>query len=71
MIYVFKTSVKSEKDIQQLKPYLNRMLSSAIWNFDLEDNDRIFRVDTSVYPQNTIIQLLLDKGFDCEELNDL
>ena len=71
MIYVFKTSVKSKKDIQELKPHLNRILSSAAWNFDLEDCDCIFRVDTSVYPQDTIIKLLLDKGFDCEELHDL
>lgn len=68
MIYIFKTSVKLQKEVSQLKPYLNGLLKQDKWNFDLEDCDKILRIDTSTKTTETIIKLLKDKGFECEEL---
>jgi len=70
MIAVFKTSVKSKKDIQILKPHLNKILQQATWNFDLEDCDNILRIDSLIEKPASIIKLLHDIGFDCEELPD-
>ncbi len=70
MIYVFKTSVRTKKAVQQLKPYLNKLLQQLNWNFDLEDCDKILRLDTSPELSASVIQLLQDKGFDCRELED-
>jgi hypothetical protein len=70
MIYVFITSVKTKQEVGQLKPYLNDLLKQAKWNFDLEDCDKILRIDIETEITQSIINLLKDKGFYCEELVD-
>jgi len=69
MIYVFKTSVFAEDDIELLKPTLEE-LPHTRWNFDLEDCDNILRIDAPTEISEIVIKLLHDKGFDCEELTD-
>lgn len=68
MIYVFKTSVETEKDILILEYDLNEHCTLGRWNFDLQDCDRILRIDTLKENPQSIIGLLQDKGFHCEEL---
>ena len=46
MIFVFKTSVKTTMQIKKLKPHIDKILPTAKWNFDLEDCDKILRVDS-------------------------
>ncbi len=70
MIYVFMTSVKTEQEVGLLKPHLNDLLKQTKWNFDLDDCDRILRIDSETGITQTVIKLLHDKGFDCEELVD-
>lgn len=68
MIYVFKTSVETEQDIFELKPRLDSLVPQAKWNFDLDDCDRILRIDSEMENTDAVIELLLDTGYDCEEL---
>jgi hypothetical protein len=68
MIYVFKTSVETEKDICELKPGLDKLLPQAKWNFDLDDCDRILRIDSQEENIHTVIELLKNTGYECEEL---
>ncbi len=68
MIYIFATSVQTDQDIEELKPYLNEKLPDAKWNFDIEDCDNIFRVDTPTLRAESIVRLLSDAGYHCEEL---
>lgn len=70
MVYVFKTSVKTQKIISQLIPELNRLLPNTKWNFDLEDCDNILRVENTAVVPEIIITFLQNKGFHCEELTD-
>src|SRR5690606_17887741 len=44
MIYVFKTSVFAEDDMELLKPTLEE-LPHTRWKFDLEDCDNILSID--------------------------
>lgn len=71
MISIFKTSVKTEKDILKLKPYLNELLSLTNWNFDLEDCDNIFRIESD---DDNILEdirkIFQTVGYNCEELLD-
>ncbi len=69
MIYVFKTSVQTENEVRLLKPHLDRALAKIDWNFDLEDCDRILRADTPLENPERIVEILKQKGFECEELN--
>jgi hypothetical protein len=70
MIYVFKTSVNTKRTVQQLRPYLNRILKQISWNFDLEDRDKILRLDACATCSAKVVRLLLGKGFQCSELED-
>jgi hypothetical protein len=66
MIYVFKTSVKNKKQIRQLSP--NNLLQQSKWNFDLEDCDKILRIDSEENIGLKITGLLSIHKFYCQEL---
>jgi hypothetical protein len=69
MIYVFKTSVKSKIQSKKLRPHIDTLLPGAKWNFDLQDIDKILRIDCE---ENIVIQitdLLKGHNFLCEELS--
>lgn len=68
MIFVFKTSVKTKRQVKNLKPHIDKKLPSAKWNFDLEDIDKILRVDSEENIAFKIIDLLNVHKFYCEEL---
>lgn len=68
MIYVFKTSVKTKNQVKKLQPHINKILSTKKWNFDLEDCDKILRIDSEENIVLKIIDLLNIHKFNCEEL---
>jgi hypothetical protein len=70
MIHVFKTSVISEKQVRQVEPFLKTLMSNEEWNFDLEDCDKILRVETEKVTHETVIALLKSQGFECTELSE-
>ncbi len=70
MIYVFKTSVKLKSDVKKLTGQLNEHLTDGTWNFDLDDCDKILRIDTKLNNTAKTIQILKENGFECEELPD-
>lgn len=68
MIFVFKTSVKTKHQVAKLKPHINRILTSEKWNFDLDDCDKILRIESD---KNTVLKitgLLNINKFYCKEL---
>jgi hypothetical protein len=68
MIYVFKTSVKTKKSARQASAFLDGFLPQARWNFDLEDADRILRIESKSNITEGVIKGLNGLGFDCQEL---
>ncbi len=68
MIYVFKTSVKTNMQIKKIKPHVDNILPNAKWNFDLEDIDKILRIDSEENVVLEIIDLLNIHNYSCEEL---
>lgn len=68
MIYVFKTSVRTKNQVKQLKPHINKVISNEKWNFDLQDCDRILRIDSEENIVFTIANLLKTHRYYCEEL---
>jgi hypothetical protein len=68
MIFVFKTSVKTKIQAKQLKQHIDEILPKAKYNFDLEDCDRILRIESEENIVLRIIDLLRIHKFSCEEL---
>ena len=67
-IGVFKTNVQYRRQVRQLQPVLNSTAKVLKWNFDLGDCDKILRVESRVNIAGDIIDMLLNNGFNCEEL---
>lgn len=67
MISVFKTSVKYKKDIIRIKKSF-KSSKDFIIHFDLEDCDKILRVEGDSYIIDEVIQKVQALGFNCEEL---
>ena len=68
MIFVFKTSVKTKMQVKKLKPHIDKRLPKAKWNFDLNDIDKILRIDSEENIVLPITDLLAIHNYSCEEL---
>lgn len=68
MIHVFKTSVKNKAQIKKLKPALDSSFQDIKWNFDLEDCDKILRIESKKNICKKVVNLLRSYHFDCIEL---
>jgi len=70
MIEVFKTNVQWQKDAQQIVTNLSEQLKNTKINFDMEDCDKILRIEgTDKYKNSHIIKYLTQLGFLCEILD--
>ena len=72
MVEIFKTNFKSKKKAKQVISMLEHEFPDCIINFDLEDCDKILRIETSkeAIDCKKVIQLINDFGFNIEVLSD-
>lgn len=68
MIEVFKTTVLEKRDSLHLIEKLSAVLPGACIHFDLEDCDKVLRIETEVIHVAPIIELLNAHGFACDIL---
>lgn len=69
MVEVFKTNVEKVELAEELKSALNVRFPFSKINFDLEDCDKILRVEGHAICIPTILELMKAKGVVCEVLN--
>ncbi|RAW02113.1 hypothetical protein DQQ10_06080 [Pseudochryseolinea flava] len=68
MIYVFKTSVNTREEVKLLSTDLNELVQHG-WNIDLDDCDKVLRIDCNAETSDGVVELLHRRGFDCVELS--
>lgn len=68
MISVYKTNIENNSHIKILSKELDELIGSLKWNFDLEDCDRILRVETKRNISTEITKILKSNGFEVIEL---
>lgn len=68
IVSVYKTNVTTKTKLRKAKPVLNRILLNSKWNFDLEDCDKILRVENQESLSCLLIAELSKIGIHCEEL---
>lgn len=68
MIEVFKTNVKSKTSAKKICSDLIAILPDSKINFDLEDCDKILRIESSLISSCKIIDVLKNRGFLCKVL---
>jgi len=70
MVEVFKTNVQHRELADQLVSVLHGRIDFCKINFDLEDCDKILRVEGKQICVETIIEILNTHGLQCEVLTD-
>jgi hypothetical protein len=68
MVEVFKTNVQAHEQSNILLQKLSDLLPGSRINFDLDDCDKILRVEAESICHTTIITLLKSHGFSAEVL---
>jgi hypothetical protein len=68
MVLVFKTNINSSHAAVELLNGLNEVAGNGSWNFDLEDCDRILRIETDIDLSLSVSAMLAKHGVKCELL---
>ncbi|WP_026995518.1 hypothetical protein [Flectobacillus major] len=68
-IFIFKTNINSIHQATLVYQALNLPEYIRV-NIDLDDCDKILRVESTHSDSQSIIQTILSLGFTCEELSD-
>ena len=72
MIEVFKTNVHDKVTAEHIIETISLQFPEVFINFDLEDHDRILRIESEgdALPVGDVITLMNTKGYECEVLED-
>jgi hypothetical protein len=70
MVFVFKTNIANQWQKEGISKLLKRQFSYLPLEFDLEDCDKVLRIESSFEVTQQVIQLMQENGYDCEELID-
>jgi hypothetical protein len=69
MIEIFKTNVETADDACTIVQQLLVHFPGSRINFDLQDCDRILRVEGKTFSVDQVMMLVCQNGFNCEILN--
>ena len=67
-VLVFKTNVRNKKHVTEIAIRLEQFPDINRWNFDLQDKDKILRIETLDLSPKIIETTLHQAGYYCEEL---
>lgn len=67
-VIVYKTNINHPADIERVKPYFNGQPDILKWNVDIEDEDRVLRVEAESNISGKIEHLIQRAGYHCAEL---
>ena len=69
-ILVFKTNICFAGDVAKVAECLQAFSEIIHWNVDLEDIDKVLRIETISLTPTSIILKINECGFACDELPD-
>ncbi|HQT92949.1 MAG TPA: hypothetical protein PL001_13085 [Candidatus Kryptobacter bacterium] len=70
VLFIFRTNINEKPDYLRVKDSLLKRPGVRGCTIDLEDCDRVLRVECENIPVATIVQEVARQGFLCEELAD-
>jgi hypothetical protein len=70
MVEIFKTDVRKPVQAKSLVSFLRQHLPGSKINVDLDDCDKVLRVEGLNFQVEKIIVLVREKGFECKVLDD-
>ena len=69
-ILVFKTNIEDSRQVKYLSPHLKALDGIIKWNVDLNDCDKVLRVETEQLQPFAVVNVLANAGYYCAELQD-
>lgn len=70
-LFILKTNIKNKRKASSIAPILENMNTVLDWNIDLQDIDKVLRIEAKeTVKESEIINLIRTQGFYCETLND-
>lgn len=69
-VLVFKTNILVEDEVSLVKQFLCALSPILDCNVDLDDCDKVLRIESSGITPHQIIDQVTMLGFHCEELQD-
>jgi len=68
-VLVFKTNLRYKKQVNELSMHMNNLQGVLRWNVDLDDSDKILRIEANEQccPRK-VEDTLVQAGYFCEEL---
>lgn len=69
-ILVFKTNIRNKRQVNIIKPFLKNIEDIREWNVDLQDIDKILRIESIKTSAKDIESIITKAGFECQELID-
>ena len=68
MVEVYKTNVRHKRQAKKILNVLSEQFPMFSINFDLEDCDKILRVEGKNIPQKKIVRTVTENGYQCTVL---
>ncbi|MEH6308365.1 hypothetical protein RYH73_22100 [Olivibacter sp. CPCC 100613] len=68
LISVFKTDVSNKKDAEHLIKLLKKQFPEGNFHFDLDDTDKVFRIEYTRDIIGDVLKMFKIKRFTCETL---
>jgi len=70
-LLIFRTDIESKKSVKAIRSLFNDHSNIINWSIDLEDVDKVLRVEAiESLNENDISKLIGLNGFSCEPLPD-
>ncbi|MCR9173565.1 MAG: hypothetical protein NXI10_13775 [bacterium] len=69
-IHIFRTVAPNDDCISQLSEVMSEHPEISRWHLDLEDIDKVLKVETDSLSEASIISLARDSNIVCESLPD-
>ncbi|OQP51149.1 hypothetical protein A4H97_02820 [Niastella yeongjuensis] len=68
-VLVFKTNLRFKAQINAVTPHINNLQGISRWNVDLDDSDKILRIESVDLCPRSVEDTLQRAGYFCEELH--
>jgi copper chaperone CopZ len=67
-VLVFKTNLRFKKQITAVTQHINNLQGITRWNIDLDDKDKVLRIESNELSPRSVEATLQQAGYFCEEL---
>lgn len=67
-VLVFKTNLRFKKQITAVTQHINNLQGITRWNVDLDDVDKVLRIESNELSPRSVEVTLQQAGYFCEEL---